>query len=243
MSVPPKVSRELADAVQEDALRAARDEAHRAVRQMEGYDVFQNMVASRTSGRLPGDASHMTATDRAAARAPRSRSRPRKGVRTRIDAERVDAADAGGGRRGDERDAFRGGVREDVATIVQVRGRPVEVPRAHRGYAGGTNREAVQGGDQRHGPIGTRRRARRGARGRREPARRRRVGGGARRAGEGEARASLLGELARGRFALAAKLMGSGGREAMRTLVDALVANGALDAGAAEALKSAYGCG
>ena len=29
----------------------------------------------------------------------------------------------------------------------------------------------------------------------------------------------------------------------MRTLADALVANGAVDAGAAEALKSAYGCG
>ena len=46
MSAPPKVSRELQDAVQDDALRAARDEAkHRAVRQMEGYDVFKNMVS------------------------------------------------------------------------------------------------------------------------------------------------------------------------------------------------------
>ena len=73
MSVPPKVSRELADAVQEDALRAARDEAkHRAVRQMEGYDVFKNMVAVAhlRPHNLPGDASHMTAADRAAARAP-----------------------------------------------------------------------------------------------------------------------------------------------------------------------------
>ena len=73
MSVPPKVSRELADAVQEDALRAARDEAkHRAVRQMEGYDVFKNMVsvAHLRPHNLPGDASHMTAADRAAARAP-----------------------------------------------------------------------------------------------------------------------------------------------------------------------------
>ena len=60
----------------------------------------------------------------------------------------------------------------------------------------------------------------------------------------GERVRAFLAELAMcGRFALAAKLMGSGGREAMRTLVDALVANGALDAGAAEALKSAYGCG
>ena len=60
----------------------------------------------------------------------------------------------------------------------------------------------------------------------------------------GERVRAFLAELATcGRFALAAKLMGSGGREAMRTLVDALVANGALDAGAAEALKSAYGCG
>ena len=51
MSVPPKVSRELADAVQEDALRAARDEAkHRAVRQMEGYDVFKNMVSVALGG-------------------------------------------------------------------------------------------------------------------------------------------------------------------------------------------------
>ena len=73
MSAPPKVSRELQDAVQDDALRAARDEAkHRAVRQMEGYDVFKNMVsvAHLRPRNLPGDASLMTAADRAAARAP-----------------------------------------------------------------------------------------------------------------------------------------------------------------------------
>ena len=60
----------------------------------------------------------------------------------------------------------------------------------------------------------------------------------------GERVRAFLAELATcGRFALAAKLMGGGAREAMRTLADALVANGAVDAGAAEALKSAYGCG
>ena len=92
MSAPPKVSRELQDAVQDDALRAARDEAkHRAVRQMEGYDVFKNMVsvAHLRPRNLPGDASLMTAADRAAARAPAFSFTPRgPRIRSRVHAGR-----------------------------------------------------------------------------------------------------------------------------------------------------------
>ena len=43
---PPKVSKDLANAVQDDWRRQVQDDAkHRAVRQMEGYDVFKNMVS------------------------------------------------------------------------------------------------------------------------------------------------------------------------------------------------------
>ena len=100
MSAPPKVSRELQDAVQDDALRAARDEAkHRAVRQMEGYDVFKNMVsvAHLRPRNLPGDASLMTAADRAAARAPAFSFTPEgraSGPASTPGATRLNAADA-----------------------------------------------------------------------------------------------------------------------------------------------------
>ena len=43
---PPKVSKELANAAQDDWMREVQDAAkHRAVRQMEGYDGFKNMVS------------------------------------------------------------------------------------------------------------------------------------------------------------------------------------------------------
>ena len=43
---PPKVSRELANASRDDWMRSVQDQAkHRAVRQMEGYDTFKNMVS------------------------------------------------------------------------------------------------------------------------------------------------------------------------------------------------------
>ena len=43
---PPKVSKELANAARDDWMREVQDAAkHRAVRQMEGYDGFKNMVS------------------------------------------------------------------------------------------------------------------------------------------------------------------------------------------------------
>ena len=250
MSVPPKVSRELADAVQEDALRAARDEAkHRAVRQMEGYDVFKNMVsvAHLRPHNLPGDASHMTAADRAAARAPAFSFTPEgrasgpestPGASTSL----TPAADAASIRApssaaefektwrrscksADARWRYLGltaGTQEGrIAKLfrVEINGTVLSelVAALAAGYAG-DGRSPRDDDDEWAGARGAR--------------------------AIGEHVRAFLAELATcGRFALAAKLMGSGAREAMRTLADALVANGAVDAGAAEALKSAYGCG
>ena len=43
---PPKVSKELANAARDDWMREVQDAAkHHAVRQMEGYDGFKNMVS------------------------------------------------------------------------------------------------------------------------------------------------------------------------------------------------------
>lgn len=43
---PPKVSRDLANAVEDDWKRSVQDAAkHRAVKQLEGYDAFKNMVS------------------------------------------------------------------------------------------------------------------------------------------------------------------------------------------------------
>ena len=249
MSVPPKVSRELADAVQEDALRAARDEAkHRAVRQMEGYDVFKNMVAVAhlRPHNLPGDASHMTAADRAAARAPAFSFTPEgrasgpastPGASTPLtpaaDAASIRAPSSAADfektwrrscKSADARWRYLGlvaGTREGrIAKLfrVEINGTVLSelVAALAAGYAG--DGRSIRDDDEWAGARGAR--------------------------AIGERVRAFLAELATcGRFALAAKLMASGAREAMRTLADALVANGAVDAGAAEALKSAYGCG
>jgi hypothetical protein len=43
---PPKVSKDLANAVEDDWKRGVQDAAkHRAVKQLEGYDAFKNMVS------------------------------------------------------------------------------------------------------------------------------------------------------------------------------------------------------
>ena len=96
MSVPPKVSRELADAVQEDALRAARDEAkHRAVRQMEGYDVFKNMVAvcAETDYTFP-EASALLEAAKSAPTAGAASSAPAQAEAPKVEEKKEEVEDA-----------------------------------------------------------------------------------------------------------------------------------------------------